>query len=847
MRLASIAWRALLARPLRTALAVVGVALGVAVVTATIITGSSSQQALRAATADLLGNADVRLRAFADAGFQPRTLQALRALPEIATAAPVSERRLLVSTVPGEEEQVFSLLVVGIDPEADARLREPRVVEGVPLSADSATDAVVPASWAARHGLELGDGLLLGGRREGMPALRIVGLLPDTGIAALEGGDVLVMLRSTLDDAFEIPAPIRAIDLDLAVEPEAEAAAIDRVTATLAEPFVVETPDDAAERLASAQTSFIGVAFLFGLVALVVGAFLVGNTLAMMVGERTRELGLLRAAGTTSRQVLGIVLRQALAIGVAGSLGGLLVGVLLAGAMVGFLSSTRAVLVSGLPLPLLGLLLAFVVGLLVTLAGALVPAMRAARLSPLDALRSSHRPDRGLTERLRPVILGELAVVAIGVLAVVVAGVEAPILPLLIALGLLIGGAVAAAFVLEPLGRVIGRPFEWFFGAQGMLGRANLGRDRARTGLTIGAMMIALAAVVALGTVAESARAGTERWVDSILPGGNAIRTGLPLDTETFRPTFEATAGLQAASPVLELPAVRATDDGVVETAIAGIDPNVFQDHGALIVEGAARADAFASLREGGAVLVPRSLAEREGIEVGDVMRLGTPGADATDFTVAGLVEYSLPARTADGALIVSAADARDRFGATQASLWVMIPQPDVPASAFVSAVRETAAGLAAQPLTARDLAGELSRSLETLIGLFDVLALIAVVIGALGIVNTLGIGISERVREIAILRSHGMTVGQVQAMVVTEAAIMGAIAGVLAIVTGLIVAATLINGGASAELAAGMRLPWGLLIAVVLVGTGVAALAGLYPARVAASLPIVRNLKHFE
>jgi putative ABC transport system permease protein len=149
--------------------------------------------------------------------------------------------------------------------------------------------------------------------------------------------------------------------------------------------------------------------------------------------------------------------------------------------------------------------------------------------------------------------------------------------------------------------------------------------------------------------------------------------------------------------------------------------------------------------------------------------------------------------------------------------------------------------------LTARDLAGDLGRSLDRLVGLFDVLALIAVVIGALGIVNTLGIGISERVREIAILRSHGMTVGQVQAMVVAEAAIMGAIAGVLAIVTGLVVAFALVNGGASADLGGGLRLPWGLLIAVVLVGTGVAALAGLYPARVAASLSIVRHLKQFE
>jgi putative ABC transport system permease protein len=298
---------------------------------------------------------------------------------------------------------------------------------------------------------------------------------------------------------------------------------------------------------------------------------------------------------------------------------------------------------------------------------------------------------------------------------------------------------------------------------------------------------------------------------------------------------------------VLEQSVVRVTPDAQVEAVVAGIDPNVFQDEGALILSGVRRADAFAALRAGGGVLVPRSLAEREGIEVGSSLTLGLPGGEASDFAVAGLLDYTLPARTADGALLISGADARDRFGATAAALWVMIPQPDVPAAAFAAAVRETAAGLAAQPMTARDLAGELSRSLDSLIGLFDVLALIAVVIGALGIVNTLGIGISERVREIVILRSHGMTIGQVQAMVVTEAAIMGAIAGVLAVATGLVVAAMLVSGGASADLAAGLRPPWVLLLAVILVGTAVAALAGLYPARVAASLPIVRNLKQFE
>jgi putative ABC transport system permease protein len=845
VRLATLAWRGLLSRPLRTAMAVLGIALGVATVAATIVAGSASEQALQSATADLLGRADVRLRAFADEGFGPRTVQAIRSLPGVVAAAAVSERRLTVSTAPGEDERVFTLLVLGIDPEFDAAIRRPSLVDGIPLSADAPTDALVPASWAARNGRALGDTLLISGRREGMPGLRIVGIMDDTGLAALEGGDVIIASRATLDSALTVPSPIRYLDLDLGDDPTAEDIAA--VTSTLNEPFVVETPAEAARRFASAQQGFVGVALLFGAVALVVGAFLTGNALAMTVGERTRELGLLRAAGTTSSQVLGIVVRQALALGLIGSALGVLGGIALAGAMIGFLAATRAVLVVGLPLPIGGLVAAFALGLLVTLLGAVAPALRAARVSPLEALRPAGRGDGGLGQRLRPLIVAELIVVAMGLALAALLDVGAAPAALALSLALLVGAAVATAYVLEPLGRIIGRPFEWFFGAQGLLGRANLSRDRARTGLTVGAMMIALAAVVALGTVAESARAATERRVASILPGGHAIRSGVPLDIEAFRSSFEATPGLEVASPVLEVPLVRMTPDGQEEAAVAGIDPNVFADNDALVITGASREDAFAALREGGAVLVPEALAERAGIEVGDSVTLALPGAPGADLRVAGIVRYSLPARTDEGALLVSGADARDRFGAATASLWIMVPRADAAPMAFAGAVRETAVQLAAEPLTARDLAGELASTLDRLIGLFDVIALIAVVVGALGIVNTLAAGVGERVREIAILRSQGMTVGQVQAMVVAEAAIMGAIAGVLALAAGLLVAAALVGGGASAELDAGLRLPWPLLIAVVLAGTGIAALAGLYPARVAASLPIVPSLKHFE
>jgi putative ABC transport system permease protein len=846
MRLSAIAWRGLLARPLRTALSIIGVALGVAVVTATIVVGSASDQALESVSVGILGRADVRLRAFADEGFGPRTVQSLRGLPAVAAAAPVSERRLTVSTAPGEDERVFTLLVLGIDPTDDAAIRDSRLSAGLALSPASPTDALVPASWAAANGLGLGDALLLSGRRPEVPPLRIVGLMDDDGFALLEHGAVIVASRETLDEAFEVPSPVRYIDLDLGEDPTP--AQIEQVTATVDEPFVVETPADVAARFAPARDAFIGTAFLFGFVSLIVGAFLVGNTLAMTVGERTRELGLLRAAGTTSRQVVGLVVRQAFALGLAGGVAGLLLGILLAAALTGFLASTRAVLAVGLPLPIGGLLAALVLGLVVTLIGAVVPAMRASSVSPLEALRASRQPGRSLADRLGPLVAAEVVVALAALALLVVSGTAAAPVAVLASLGLLLGGALAAAWILEPAGRLIGRPFEWFFGTQGMLGRLNLSRDRVRTGLTVGAMMIALAAVVALGTVAESARAATERQVASILPGGRAIRTTLPVDVESFRPTFEAIEGVSVASPVVEAPVVRLTDDGGrEEAAIAGIDPNVFQDADALIIRGASRAEAFDALRAGGSVLVPEAYADREGIGVGDVITLGVPGGSSADLNVAGLTEYSIPGRTPDGALLVSSADARDLFGATTASLWILVPQPGVAASTVNAAVREAAVTLAAQPLTAADLADEVAGPLERLSGLFDVLALVAVVIAALGIVNTLGVGVAERVREIAILRSHGMTVGQVQAMVVSEAAIMGAIAGLLAIATGLLVALALVGSLTAAGNDPALRLPWGLLIAVVLAGTGVAALAGLYPARVAASMPIVGNLKHFE
>jgi putative ABC transport system permease protein len=211
------------------------------------------------------------------------------------------------------------------------------------------------------------------------------------------------------------------------------------------------------------------------------------------------------------------------------------------------------------------------------------------------------------------------------------------------------------------------------------------------------------------------------------------------------------------------------------------------------------------------------------------------------------VVAYSLPSRATDGALLVSLSEARESFGLTDAELWVVAPQDGIPENAFRSALADAAALQAGQPVTAADLADELGRTLSRIIGLFDVLALLAVLIGGLGVVNTLAMGVAQRAREIAILRSHGMTVRQVQAMVVAEAAIIGAVGGLAAVGIGLLVAWTTITLSGPREFAAGLALPWGVLAAVVLLGVGVASVAGIYPARAAARTSITEHLRHFE
>ena len=286
-------------------------------------------------------------------------------------------------------------------------------------------------------------------------------------------------------------------------------------------------------------------------------------------------------------------------------------------------------LVTGLPFNPLALLLAFGMGIVVTLAPRWFPRWRAARVSPMDALRPSRQPGRTLGGRLRWIVVLELVVVLLGVVAYPVDRGDFGVRARAGARASCSAGALLAAILLQPLSRVVGRPFEWFFGAEGLLGRANLGRDRARTGLTVGALIIALASVVTLGVVADTAGATADRWVNSVLPGGYAIRLGLPVDIDTIRRTCEHTGDRSASCPSPSSRPWRRPTTGRARSARRH-RPHRLPGHRSLIFVAGERRDAFKALHDGGAVLLPEPIARRDGLGSATRSRWRSPARTAS-------------------------------------------------------------------------------------------------------------------------------------------------------------------------------------------------------------------------
>jgi len=251
---------------------------------------------------------------------------------------------------------------------------------------------------------------------------------------------------------------------------------------------------------------------------------------------------------------------------------------------------------------------------------------------------------------------------------------------------------------------------------------------------------------------------------------------------------------------------------------------------------------ALPALDAGGSAILPKTYAERAGLGVGGTLTLAVGGGRVTDLRIVGVAARTLPG-TAGEAVLIGWPDATDLFGVEGADVLAIRYVPGQAAEAR-PAVEALARSAALEPNPLERIAGAVDDALGQVFGLFDALAIIAVIVAALGIVNTLTVSVLERVRELGVLRAAGMTRGQVRRTVVVEAGILGIVGAVLGVATGLVAAILLVllAGGGGPVV---VDIPWVPILTAIVLGIAVSMAAAWYPARLASRLAIVAAVQH--
>ncbi|MGC8634424.1 MAG: FtsX-like permease family protein [Candidatus Limnocylindrales bacterium] len=848
----SFGWRSLRRRPLRAALTVTGIAIGVALVFAVLSVDAAASGGAAGYARELAGRADMVVQAFGEGTLAPASLATIADTPGVlATSSQV--RRPTFAT--GPRGTLGPVTVVGVDPAADRALHDETVVAGAPLAQDGAGTALLTSSWARAHDVGVGSRLsLVGGGGE--RSFLVVGLLADSGPALADSGRLVYVTLGAARSLFGLPAGA-ADRVEVRVDPavgvaELETRLEDRLTSG---PYVISTTADQAASLSGATRDISSGLLLVAAVVLFVGALLVSDALALSVEERTREVGLLRSVGATRGQVNRMVLEEAAWLGIGGAVLGVGAGALLAVALGALVAPLTGAPLDPWMLDPGALGVAILLGFLVTLGAALEPAWRAGRIPAVEALR---RGPAAPAPRLRGLAGAGTVAALVGMVLLELAGWNGSASPGGSSLGqagpagpiftgvagalgalilLAIGGLVAplalrvagalVALILAPLGRPVR--------AQLRLARGTLAHDPGRVAVTLAALTVGLALLVGLSGVADGMRRAGDAWVTDVAPADLAVVaiTAVPTD---FSADLAAVPGVASVTPVR-----------LFEVAIAGrlasamaVDPAAYQKLGALTVEGASRAAAFAALQAGGAALVPSSVADRFGLRPGDPLELQT-ALGRIQLRVAAIVAHSIPGAAGES-VVMSSADASRALGITGASLFlVRAARGAGPAlGPRLSGVASPYAMTVVQPT---GIGGAVTGALDRTFGLLDLLAVAAVVVAALCIVNVLAMDVRRRVRELGLLRAAGLTRRQAWGSVVLEAGILGLAGALLGVGLGVVASAVVLVAGGTTDLRTALDVPAAAVVTALALGVAGAILASAYPAHVASRVEIVQAL----
>ncbi len=829
---------------IQAGLTVAGVALGVAVVVAVDLAGESARRAFALSSATVAGRATHQVTA-GTTGLPETWYASLRREAGLRAAAPVVEADVVVGPLPGRAARLL-----GVDPLAEPPLRPWLVADAagaarlLPALLATPGAALVSEQTAAALGLQPGDRvpLLAGARAD---TVRVIGLLRAADAFSREAlAGLVVVDLATAQEMLGRPGRLDRVDFVLPADDGGKAAAA--LVARLPAGATLAPAGARAGAFAALTRAFRLNLAALSLLALVVGMFLVANTMAFSVVRRRPLLGALRALGVTRRELLGLVLGEALAIGAIATAAGLAGGLLLARGLTGLVTRTLndlyfTVAVTSVTPAAWTLAKAALVGLAATLAAALAPAWDAASVPARVAGQAST-----LETRLRA-LLPRLAAAGTGLLGGAgalllipsrdVAWAYAAVAALLLGWALLTPSLLAAA--LRPLGALAGA----VAGPLGALAARGISARLSRAAVATAALVVATAAALGTTIMVHSFRGTVAAWLEATLhadvyvtlPEPRVGRSGLalPRDLPARLATAPGVAGL-ITNRMVEVQ----TDRG--PSRLAALD--VGRRAVAATVLAAGRREGLYEAFRAGAAIVTEPYAWRHRIGPGDTLTLRSPRGPVPLRVAAVVLDYG-----SEEGLVYVHRSLYDRW-------W---DDPDLTAVGVYAAPGVSAAALA-RDLQARagdaPLVFRSHRDLrEAALAVFDrtfavttVLQLLAGAVAVIGVFSALLALQLERARETAVLRAIGLTPAQVFLSGSTQTGLLGLVAGALALPPGVALAAvlTLVINRRSFGWSLALDVPGTLLLRVLALAAAAALLAGLWPAWRAARQPPAAALR---
>lgn len=826
----------------RTFLTIAGIALGVAVMLSINLANGTALSRFRESIDLVAGRANLQITPKAGTEIDEKVLVQLEPFRDAFKFTPVIDENAVVTSAAGDDDLAE---VLGVDMFADPDFRPFSVStggvgggSGEEISIFNRDAAYIGAKFAERHHLKVGDhfDVLMNDRAV---TLQVAGVIAYNGPGRAFGGNLLVMDIGSAQDALNMPGKVSRLDL---IVPEATFDASEKAVAgALPDALTVARPERRTAQVEKMIASFQYNLAALSLIALLVGMFLIYNTMSITVIRKRPEIGVMRALGMSRSSIFAVFTLQAIMMGSVGSTLGLLLGYGMSrGAVKAVGSTVQALYVDQPPADVFvsptTLLIAFGAGILISLIAALGPVWEAMSVQPAEATRRASYELRVVRGMRGIAVLGAVLLVIAAVCAQLPAVDGLPVFGFASSTLTIFGAAFLMPTALNFLLQVLRTPLQAVLHSEGKLALLGLKSTLGRTSVAVASLMFGIAMMVSLAIMIGSFRQTVIMWVNQTLKADLYVAPQIRQQSNKGRISNEVVDKIRAVPGI-------ADTDAFVETTIeyngkltnlgAG-DSEVLARRGNLLfLDGANTQQVMQRLQNEQACVVTESFAIRNNLGVGSVIEVPTPSGKLK-LTVAG-VYYDYASDL--GYVIISRKLWREHFPDYYSTTLAVFAAPDQD----VDQLRGKILGAIGTQTrlnvrTNRDLRVEILRIFDNTFAITYALHAIAILVAILGVMNTLFALTYESRREFAILSYVGASLKQLHRIVLIQAALLGLLGNAFGLAIGFVLSLLLINviNKQSFGWTVQLSMPFDFLIQSSLLIFVFALLSGLIPARTA-------------